>query len=140
MNGGGNPLKRNKKIILKGNIETVMRKSSQVKVSVIIPTYNRAGDLATCLELVFKQDFDDYDVIIVDDASTDNTKEFLKEKNFLNKMVYLRNRQRFEVSRTKNRGVMVAKGKYCWFLDSDTKILSGKCLRFLAIWRILEEN
>jgi GT2 family glycosyltransferase len=139
VNGGGNPLKRNKNIIspetslliLEGKTERVMRKSSQIKVSVIVPTYNRVGDLAPCLESIFKQDLDRFEVIVVDDASTDSTKRVLKKKGFFNKIVYLYNRKRLGVSKAKNRGIKAAKGKYCWFLDSDTKILSRKCLRFL---------
>lgn len=101
------------------------------EVSVVIPSYNRAKDLIDCLKTVFKQDFDGLEVIVVDDASTDKTREILEEKGLFNKIVYFRNERRAGVSKTKNRGVKLAKGKYCWFLDSDTKILSRKCLRFL---------
>lgn len=102
-----------------------------MKVSVIIPSYDRADDLTCCLKSVFEQSFDDFEVIVVDDASTDNTKQVLNKKGFLDKVVYIRNSQRVGVSKAKNKGVRFAKGKYCWFLDSDTKILSKKCLRFL---------
>lgn len=105
---------------------------NKVKVSIIIPSYNRAGDLIDCLKAVFNQDFDYFEVIVIDDASTDDTKQILQEKDFLDKIVYLRNERRTGVSGSKNRGVKLAKGKYCWFLDSDTKILDKKCLQFLC--------
>jgi len=103
----------------------------KIKVSVIIPTYNRKDDLVSCLGSVFEQNFDSREIIVVDDASTDDTEQVLREKGFLDKVVYLRNKERVGVSKAKNIGVKMAKGKYCCFLDSDTKILDKKCLRFL---------
>jgi len=103
----------------------------KIKVSVIIPTYNRKDDLVSCLGSVFEQNFGSREIIVVDDASTDDTKQVLREKGFLDKVVYVGNSERVGVSKAKNVGVKLAKGKYCWFLDSDTKILGKECLQFL---------
>lgn len=50
-----------------------MAKKSKIRVSVIIPSYNRDRDLIDCLKTVFKQGFDSFEMIVVDDASTNGT-------------------------------------------------------------------
>jgi len=115
-----------------------MTKTGTVKVSIIIPTHNRVDDLIACLKTVFEQDFKGLEIIVVDDASVDETERVLEKTGFLNKIVYLRNDKRLGVSKTKNRGIGVAKGKYCWFLDSDTKIFDKTCLSFL--YKVMEKN
>lgn len=86
------------------------------KVSVIIPTYNRAGLIPRALETVFAQTFKDYEVIVVDDGSTDQTREVLKP--FLNKLKYIYQENR-GISGARNRGIEEAGGEYIAFLDSD---------------------
>lgn len=108
------------------------------KVSIIVPTFNRIKDLTICLKSVFAQKFSSFEIIVVDDASTDSTKEILRKQFSSKKLVYLRNQKRAGVSKTKNRALKVAQGKYCWFLDSDTKVLSKNCLSFL--YQTLEKN
>lgn len=102
-----------------------------VKVSVVIPTFNRKKELLTCLESLFKQSFKNFEVIVVDDGSVDGTKETLKKYGWLEKIQYLKNDQNKGVSVAKNKGIKNAIGKYLWFLDSDTKIISPNCLKIL---------
>ena len=58
-----------------------MKKESKVKVSIIIPSYNRTRGLINCLTTVFKQDFDDFEVIVVDDGSTERYCQMLWMRN-----------------------------------------------------------
>lgn len=109
-----------------------------ISVSIIIPTYNRLADLIICLTSVFKQNFDSFEVIVVDDCSTDNTKQALEKVGFLEKVVYLHNPKRVGVSRTKNNGIKVAKGRYLWFLDSDAEAVGSDCLEIL--YKTMESN
>ena len=87
-------------------------------VSVIIPTYNRKKLLIETLTSVFEQEYKDFEIIVVDDGSTDNTKEALHAiiTNNLIKYIYQDNAGS---SSARNAGIKNAKGKYLTFLDSD---------------------
>lgn len=89
------------------------------KVTIIIPTFNRANDLHRCLTSVKKQTYTDYEVIVCDDGSTDNTLEIVEKfKEILNLKYYW-----FEnfggPARGRNLGIQKSKGEYIAFLDSD---------------------
>ena len=94
-------------------------------VSVIIPTYNRADYLIEAVESVFSQTFDDYEIIIVDDGSTDNTRECLEPLIAENKVRYFYQDDRSK-SAARNMGIKLASGKYIAFLDSDDIFLPTK--------------
>jgi len=94
------------------------------KVSVIIPTYNRLPVLKEAVDSVLVQDFEDFELIVVDDGSTDGTPEEVKKYGGRVKLLqHLENRG---VSATRNRGILHAKGKYIAFLDSDDLWVKGK--------------
>lgn len=86
------------------------------KVSVIIPTYNRARYICRAVNSVLNQTITDHEIIIVDDGSTDNTKEVLAQYD--NRIVYLPQSNK-GISASRNRGISAARGKYIAFLDSD---------------------
>ncbi|MFH2138617.1 MAG: glycosyltransferase [Candidatus Omnitrophota bacterium] len=85
--------------------------------SVIIPTYNRQNFLRTAVESVLNQTFNDLELIIVDDGSTDNTMEFIKSVKD-QRIVYLHQEHK-GVSIARNFGVKSSRGKVICFLDSD---------------------
>lgn len=85
-------------------------------VSVIIPTYNRAKILGKVIQSVLDQTYKDFEIIIVDDGSTDDTKQVLAQ--YKNKIIYIyQENQGGAVAR--NTGINHANGKYIAFLDSD---------------------
>ncbi len=92
-------------------------------VSVIIPTYNRSGMVIQAVESVMAQDFRDFELIIVDDGSTDNTPERLSP--FKNRVRYIYQENR-GVSAARNKGINMASGRLIAFLDSDDLWLPGK--------------
>lgn len=95
------------------------------KISVIIPTYNRSKTLGRAIDSVLKQTYTDWELIIVDDASTDNTEEFVKK--YTNENIrYYKNYQNRQKSYTRNFGVSKARGEYVAFLDSDDEWLPQK--------------
>lgn len=97
----------------------------QKKVSVIIPTFNREGFLKTAIESVLKQDYDNFEIIITDDNSQDNTKAVVKE--FRDKRIrYIRHEQNRGVSAARNSAIKASKGEYIAFLDDDDEWLSQK--------------
>ncbi len=94
------------------------------KVSVIIPTYNRLPMLKEAVDSVLAQDFEDMEVIVVDDGSTDGTTEEMKR--YGGRVELLQHPANRGVSAARNRGVLHARGKYIAFLDSDDLWVKGK--------------
>ncbi|MBL4655574.1 MAG: glycosyltransferase [Bacteroidia bacterium] len=92
--------------------------------SIILPTYNRADFLPKAVESVLSQKYEDYELIIIDDASTDNT-SILIDKYSDVRIRYLINEKNIERSASRNKGIREAKGKYICFLDSDDYYLDN---------------
>ena len=92
-------------------------------VSVIIPTYNRAGMLKEAIDSVLAQNYSDFELIVVDDGSTDETPQILNCYGGKIKHICQRNKG---VSAARNRGIAAASGGYMAFLDSDDLWLPGK--------------
>lgn len=92
--------------------------------SVIIPTYNRQFLLKLSVESVLSQTFKDFELIIIDDGSTDNTKHLIKRYNDsrLN-YIYQENKG---PSAARNTGIKNARGKFVCFLDSDDRFRKNK--------------
>ena len=86
------------------------------KVSVIIPTYNRAFFLSEAIDSVLNQSFRDFELIIVDDGSTDSTPHILRR--WEGRIRWMR-QENSGVSRARNTGIRAARGRYLSFLDSD---------------------
>jgi len=102
-------------------------------ISVVIPTYNRASHLPGTINSVLAQTFHDYEIIIVDDGSTDDTEQVVASLNAKN-ISYLRHKENLGVSAARNTGIKASKGKYIAFLDSDDLWLPGKLEQQLAIF------
>lgn len=86
------------------------------KVSVIIPTYNCASMIAQCLDSVLNQTFKDFEVIVIDDGSTDDTERVIAP--YKNRITYIRQVNQGAAA-ARNRGIKEARGDYIAFLDSD---------------------
>ncbi len=99
----------------------MISQSFHPKVSVVIPTRNNGHYLRRCLESVFQTDYPDFEVIIVDDCSTDNTQKVLE--NFVRDnpyMVVIRNRTNLGHTESLNVGVKFSRGHLIAKLDEDT--------------------
>lgn len=96
-------------------------------VSVIIPTYNREKYIKKALESVFFQTFQDFEIIVIDDGSTDNTKSVLEPYIKEGRVKYI-TQQNLKVSKARNNGIRNAQGKYIALLDSDDYWLDSKKL------------
>ena len=105
------------------------------KVSIIIPTYNRANLLSRAIKSVLNQTFKDFELIIVDDGSTDNTKQvvekFQKEDS---RIKYIWQENSGAPARPKNTGIKNAKGNYIAFLDDDDEWLPEKLEKQLKLF------
>lgn len=94
-------------------------------VSVIIPTYNRAHLIERAIKSVLNQTYRDFELIIVDDGSTDNTAKVVKSFND-GRIKYIKQQKNKGGSAVRNIGIKAASGKYIAFLDSDDEWLSNK--------------
>ena len=92
--------------------------------SIIIPVYNVEKYLTKCVESIFAQTFTDYELILVDDGSTDNSGIICDSFAAKNKAVKVVHKPNGGASASRNAGVNAAQGEYIVFMDSDDYILS----------------
>ena len=90
------------------------------KISVVIPTYNYGHLLGKTIQSVLNQTFRDFEIIVIDDGSTDNTREVAS--TFPVRYFYQTNQK---LAAARNKGVELAQGEYIAFLDSDDVLLKG---------------
>lgn len=95
------------------------------KVSVIVPTYNREKEIEKCVSSILNQTLDDFELIIIDDGSTDNTKNIINRFND-DRLIYIK-RDNHGIGSSRNYGIDLSKGEYLAFVDSDDYI-SEECL------------
>lgn len=102
-----------------------------IKVSVIIPVYNREKYLSKCLESILNQTLREIEIIAIDDGSTDSSLKILKQyaDKYQNIIVLTQENQGAGASR--NRGIRQARGKYLIFIDSDDFYPVKDCLELL---------
>lgn len=93
---------------------------STPKFSIIVPIYNVESFLKECIDSVLLQDFQDYELICINDGSTDNSLEVLK--TFSDSRIKIINQENQGLSCARNAGLDIALGEYIWFIDSDDKI------------------
>lgn len=100
---------------------------SSPTVSVIIPTYNRAAMLPRAIDSVLAQTFADWELVIVDDGSSDQTEQVLAtyQEKLGEKLVVVR-RPHLGCSAARNQGIKVCRGRFVAFLDSDDEFLPYK--------------
>ena len=94
-------------------------------VSVIIPCYNTAKYLGQAIDSVLSQTFSDFEIIVVDDGSTDNTTEVVQSFND-SRIHYIQHSNNKGLSAARNTGIRHARGRYICFLDSADYFLSNK--------------
>ena len=99
-----------------------------INFSIIIPTYNRAELIISTLNSVFNQTYTNFEIIVVDNCSTDNTREILLPFVEAGKIKYIQHEENYERARSRNTGMDVAKGEFVTFLDSDD-FLYKNCLK-----------
>jgi GT2 family glycosyltransferase len=92
-------------------------------VSVVIPTYNRKKILDRLLSSILKSTYKKMEIIIIDDASSDGTYEFIQKKYKNNKSIKIfRNKKNMFAAGSKNEGLRRAKGEYIAFIDDDNVV------------------
>jgi glycosyltransferase involved in cell wall biosynthesis len=87
--------------------------------SIVIPTYNRAALIGATLDSVLSQTYQRYEIIVVDNCSTDNTDEVLQPFIQAGRIRFIKHEQNYERARSRNTGMGLAKGDFVTLLDSD---------------------
>lgn len=106
-------------------------------VSVVIPTYNYGRYLGRCISSVLDQGLEDIEIVVLDNASTDETSEVMKGFASDSRVRYIRNRYNFGPSHNWKNGPWLARGKYFTFLSADDYYNVGHLQRLISL---LEEN
>ena len=97
-----------------------------MKLSIIVPNYNNSKFLQKCIESILKQTFCDYELIIIDDGSTDDSKKIIDKFSDDRIIKIFQYNQNGAIAR--NRGLEIARGKYIFFLDSDDELYDDHVL------------
>lgn len=87
--------------------------------SIIIPAYNANAFLPNALESIFSQEYPNFEVLLINDGSTDNTEDICRHYASLDKRISLISKNNEGVSIARNRGLDIAKGEYIFFIDAD---------------------
>lgn len=101
-----------------------------MKISIIIPCYNVGPYLSRCVESVLAQSYSDFEVILIDDGSTDTTLEKCKEYAKKDYRIRVFSHKNKGVSFARNRGIKEAKGEFIMFVDGDDYIEANYIERF----------
>lgn len=108
---------------------------TNVLFSIIVPTYNRAGIIVNTLNSLRNQEYKNFEIIVVDDGSTDNTDEVVK--NISDERITYVKKENAERAAARNFGAAIAKGDYVNFFDSDDIALSHHLSEAL---RVINQN
>ena len=97
----------------------------KIELSIIVPVFNGEKNIERCLQSIIKQKIENYEVLVIDDGSIDNTKQIVKaiqQQNAKIKYFYQKNKG---VSAARNLGISVANGEYLTFVDVDDTLASN---------------
>ena len=92
----------------------------QPKLTIIVPTWNRSDFLCRCVDSILQQSYQNIEIIIINDCSTDNTSEVVKEKYGKNKkIIYIENETNLGPGGNRQKAYLVSSGEYVIFADDD---------------------
>lgn len=112
-----------------------MRRSDSPFLSIIIPMYNTENYIRATLESIRIQDFDDYQIIVVDDGSTDSSLAVAKEYAVKDERISVLHKENGGQSSARNLGMRYAGGEYILFVDSDDQLAPNVLGRMTEIVR-----
>ena len=113
------------------------KKQKSPEISIIIPIYNREKHLEKCIRSVIEQDFENIEIICVNDGSEDKSLEILESLQKEDERIVIVNKKNGGSSSARNAALKIARGKYCLNIDSDDWIEQGY---FKAIYERAEKD
>lgn len=104
-------------------------------ISFIVPVYNTEEYLSACLDSLLTQDLslDEYEIICINDGSTDNSLAILQKYESQYQNIFIITQNNAGVCKSRNAGLLKAKGKYIWFIDSDDFIEKNSLKRLKTV-------
>ena len=111
--------------------------NSKIKISIIIPVYNAGNYIKKCIDSILSQTYENFEVIVINDGSSDNSWELLNKYYSDNKKIKLFNQENKGVSMTRNFGIDNANGDWITFVDADDWIENNTLERIV---NIIEQN
>ena len=108
-------------------------------ISIIVPTFNRAHLLPRAINSILNQTYDDFEIIIVNDGSTDNTEEVVNSFDD-SRIIYHHNEINKGVLNTKNTGFDLARGRYITKLDDDDELLPNALYEAMKEFEIASKD
>ena len=107
------------KTFLPAEEQTILKQNLDVKISIIVPVYNTAKYIKPCLDSILKQTLREIEIICVNDGSSDNSLEILKDYSSRDARVRVINQENKGTAAAKNAGLKEARGEFIAFMDSD---------------------
>lgn len=92
------------------------------EISIIVPCYNQEKYISECLDSVLAQTFENWECIVINDGSTDNSLNIIKEYTKKSDKIKLLNQKNSRLVTARNNGIKTSSGKYIYPLDGDDKI------------------
>lgn len=108
----------------------------ETKFSIVVPVYNGETIIERCIQSVLRQEFEEWELILVNDGSTDGTKEIC-ERYLWDSRVHLIDQKNKGVSCSRNAGIDAAQGEYVLFLDADDHLERNACTVFA---KLMDDN
>lgn len=107
-----------------------MEKEEPIFFSVVIPSYNSESTIKRAIDSVLDQSWSNYEIIVVDDSSTDRTSSIVEKiiQQSNQKITLIKNKINYGVAESRNRGISAAQGTFLAFLDSDDEWYPDKLL------------
>lgn len=103
-------------------------------ISIVLPTYNRKHIISKAIDSVLNQTYQDFELIIADDCSSDGTEEYVQNHYTDPRIRYVKNEVNLGAGGTRNHGIELAQGEYIAFIDSDTEWCSEKLMRQMELF------
>lgn len=103
-------------------------------VSIVVPCYNREKYIETCIDSVLSQDYQNWECIIVNDGSKDNTLNLVTNFEARDNRIKVINQKNLGVSQARNKGIDLASGTFLFFLDSDDKLNNNAISTLVAAY------